>query len=531
MEKGAYRIKAPVLRRTPSKLRQTPAHNAFSPYEKKVAFLVFLLVVATIVSFGTAYYLFTTRWEHDLPATTKFLPDDHYLSEAHGTTSSSSSIPIPNTISSVDEKDSSSEKFLSYLPHSGFHNQRIAFENALVLARITNRTLLMPPVRLGQSLIRGDRSYDQIYNALEMSGKEGLFHCSLKSSKHSSSPECFDYFNYTLVPWDLLVDLKSIQREQNVMPWRNISNSWLEKVLKVPKNETFVLKNATPYHYRFVDTYPKGEPGSRYLESISISELSRLPHRLIQVGTLFGSSRLRLRKSLHLNYRSQVRRSMVYRNDHLLKVVTAIQVRLGGVYIAAHIRLRDGIFAENGPINVRHIWWKLVNENLEINEGDTLQLEMETMQDPTLRPPIVPIDLAALRVPHPEPERIIPNHHSALRCRNPLHNSTNLSILNIPLFISTDVSTPKSHPLLRLFYETFPCTFTLADFPKELALLDDMKNDYDGLPLREFMLPFLDAMIAGKAYHVVGTEGSTFSHFVEDILWRQYHGWDIVQRG
>jgi len=35
-------------------------------------------------------------------------------------------------------------KFLSYLPHSGFHNQRIALENALVLARLLNRTLLVP---------------------------------------------------------------------------------------------------------------------------------------------------------------------------------------------------------------------------------------------------------------------------------------------------------------------------------------------------------------------------------------------------
>lgn len=33
------------------------------------------------------------------------------------------------------------EKFLGYLPHSGFHNQRMALQNAMVLATYLNRTL------------------------------------------------------------------------------------------------------------------------------------------------------------------------------------------------------------------------------------------------------------------------------------------------------------------------------------------------------------------------------------------------------
>lgn len=42
-----------------------------------------------------------------------------------------------------------SERYLAYAPHSGFHNQRIAFINALTLAKLLNRTLLVPPVILG----------------------------------------------------------------------------------------------------------------------------------------------------------------------------------------------------------------------------------------------------------------------------------------------------------------------------------------------------------------------------------------------
>lgn len=43
-------------------------------------------------------------------------------------------------------------KYLTYLPHSGFHNQRIEMENALLLSYILNRTLLLPKANLGNSI-------------------------------------------------------------------------------------------------------------------------------------------------------------------------------------------------------------------------------------------------------------------------------------------------------------------------------------------------------------------------------------------
>ncbi|SCV68849.1 BQ2448_970 [Microbotryum intermedium] len=41
------------------------------------------------------------------------------------------------------------ERFLGYLPHSGFHNQRGEFQNALLLSKALNRTLLVPAIWLG----------------------------------------------------------------------------------------------------------------------------------------------------------------------------------------------------------------------------------------------------------------------------------------------------------------------------------------------------------------------------------------------
>ncbi|GAA5951577.1 hypothetical protein JCM21900_000518 [Sporobolomyces salmonicolor] len=41
------------------------------------------------------------------------------------------------------------ERFLGYLPHSGFHNQRSELQNALFLGALLNRTVLIPPVWIG----------------------------------------------------------------------------------------------------------------------------------------------------------------------------------------------------------------------------------------------------------------------------------------------------------------------------------------------------------------------------------------------
>jgi len=53
----------------------------------------------------------------------------------------------------------------------------------------------------------------------------------------------------------------------------------------------------------------------------------------------------------------------------------------------------------------------------------------------------------------------------------------------------------------------------------------------DGVPLGPFLAPLLDAAIVARAWAVVGTEGSTFSTYIEGLLWRQEHGHGIVQRG
>ncbi|KAF9968564.1 hypothetical protein BGZ70_002468 [Mortierella alpina] len=68
-----------------------------------------------------------------------------------------------------------STKYLTFLPHSGFHNQRTELENALLLARLLNRTLIMPKVYLGPPMPWLE--FRHLHARLLYQTKIGLDHC------------------------------------------------------------------------------------------------------------------------------------------------------------------------------------------------------------------------------------------------------------------------------------------------------------------------------------------------------------------
>jgi hypothetical protein len=52
----------------------------------------------------------------------------------------------------ADRPAPSEERYIAYLPHSGYHNQRIEITNAILMGMMLNRTVLVPYVRLGQAV-------------------------------------------------------------------------------------------------------------------------------------------------------------------------------------------------------------------------------------------------------------------------------------------------------------------------------------------------------------------------------------------
>jgi len=365
-----------------------------------------------------------------------------------------------------------------------------------------------------------------------------------------------------------LVDLRNVVAEgenghhcQALVRTSNGTVAWMEERLGILSNETRLLLDAEPYEYQFVDTPAPAREGAKYAQMISIDTLAAAPERLIQVGTLFGSSRLRLRKVENRRLRGEVRRRMVigYGNAALTVAAERIGEAIGGLYVAAHVRVGDGRFHKAARANVRVVWWRLVRDVVRLDTQTAQELEGRVLQgisgvmenddddrddekdnedddefvgvDETLGPPEITPDTASLRVPHP-PLPPLPDVFSPkISCRGRLHTTPGLSSLNVPLFIATDAPDGLDDSLLAPLIRTFPCIYDLRSFKAETAHLEVLRNGYDGVPLAGYLAPIVDALVMGKAWAVVGTEGSTFSRYVGDVLWRVSHGWEIVQRG
>ncbi|RDX41784.1 hypothetical protein OH76DRAFT_1363898 [Lentinus brumalis] len=528
---------SPRLARQPHAKRNTKQSRSRSRtktrsqklYDKQLTALIMILLIAAGVTLYSAYIVFCATQRHHQP----HLPtvEDTEAGQAVGP-SLTSAVPITATQLSWPDQ---LQGYIAYLPHSGYHNQRIALENALVLARVLNRTLLLPPVRLGIPLTYVP--FDELYEAFANSTKTGLEYCSQTVSYQADlPPECDDYMDYTHVSWDTLVDLPSIRAEQPILDGWNFTDAWLHDVLDISaaSGDVFYLKDTTRNQYAFQDFSAPDPTARKFSESIHLAMLARRPERLIQLGTLFGSARLHLRVEANLLLRKHIRERMAFTHPYLVHAASAIRTALGGAYLGAHLRVADKVFEWSAPVNVRHAWWKLMHGVLGFTDDEILDMEEEFFPDEdALEPPVIEVDIPAMRSPHPPlpPLPADASPASGLSCRGSLHLAPALQKLNAPLFIATDARHPSLSPLLWRFIRTFPCSFFLDDFPEPTRSLGALRSEADGVPLGRFLMPFVDAMVVGQAWQVVGTEQSTFSTFVTDVLWRTYHGFEIVQRG
>jgi len=476
------------------------------PYRvnRNLTFLLLLLALACFTCFGSAYYLFTTRWD--------FRP----VSAPSGI--ANSTIQVTASESALRPND----KYLSYLPHSGFHNQRIAFENALVLSYLLHRTLLVPPIRLGNKPIHYIE-YNSLSRHYELSGREGLTHCPRLPRYLSRPPECFEYFEFSYVPWSWLVNLSALADRQTLFHCFSMSQALISDNFDILPSDIYTLRDDSPYQFRFLDTATDSSPPNhRYLEDVYIDELRTVDHRLLQIGTLFGTSRLRLKNPDNIAYRAVVRRMMVFTNKDLTDVADSIARSLEGAFLGVHLRSGDGPFKSNIEKTIQSILWRILYDVLGLSRLETCKLEESFGKEELgLCSLMTTTNLKSFITASPTPF-LFPSS-PRLKCRWRRHPEARYRLLNVPLYIATDLENPDINPLLSTFRKTFPCIFFLKDFAAETQPLEELTSPYDGVDLRHFALPFIDALVLGRALKVVGTEGSTFSQFAEDVLWTSYH--------
>ncbi|GAA5981551.1 hypothetical protein JCM10908_004149 [Rhodotorula pacifica] len=503
------------------------------------------------------------------------------------------------------ETPSGEDRYLGYLPHSGFHNQRIELQSALLLGKALNRTVLIPPVWIGwpvptqyypdlrdswtnimlsspQSFNVSDLSLDSSLNTpIKGHTSKDNFPCPTcdaddptqvaKQQEHEAETrakwEALGYEvrsdGFPIVPGLTAEDCKSYSPECR-FTYRDTFLAW-DFLVDLEKARSYILEDRQKYDFRFTDEFPPSAPliqlnnnTAHWVRDVSIAALRQLPQRILLVGSMHGTGRVRLSKEPEASdWASALARSMAFSNPWLLDPAEAIVDRLGGAsnFVGVHARVGDGQFARHARTNMEHAWRLL---------ADRLQVEPEVAEEMWQRVKSARKVVTSSEQEHRrgsrQPER---NHLSAKRaqvtaaqadasassswaeidslqdedehfasttrrhekrnflgdlwrtlsgggevpsdhlrnltCRGPLHSERRFSAFNTPLYLATDSRWAESDKDLAVFFRSFPCTFVLSDFSKP----DPLRNGgllVDSVNRMERLVNELDGVRLGRLF-------------------------------
>ncbi|KAI8145407.1 hypothetical protein BJV82DRAFT_603555 [Fennellomyces sp. T-0311] len=381
-----------------------------------------------------------------------------------------------------------SERYISFYPHSGFHNQRISLVNALMLAERLNRTLLMPPVVLGEPIHW--RKYDSLESFHRRMTKAHLDSCREYINESDNAPEkCQSSFRYTSLRWDRLFDLSAIKQRIRIRYRDDYDRSYLQRKYNITPDDTYHIKDTLLYDYRIADQ--RDQPMVKYQREVFLWDLKDRPERHISFGSLFGTGRVMYSTPESQELRDFLSKQFVFSRKALpglFHEADAIIRRIGGPgsYISIHARVGDSIFERFSGDVMGKLW-------------NDLQKYVPLVQQPRTE---------GCLAPPPSPDAV---HWDSMTTSRPL-----------VVFMATDSRDPRNDPLFEKIFQTFPCIVTLNDmFQYEKSNLYDMVNPEDGIQYGKFLVPFLDGLIASHAQEFTGSMWSTFSSYIK-FLHQQY---------
>ncbi|GAA5964023.1 hypothetical protein JCM3765_007844 [Sporobolomyces pararoseus] len=407
----------------------------------------------------------------------------------------------------------SSVKYLSFENHSGFHNQRKSLVNALVLSRLLNRTLLLPPARLGNAIPWGPDDDLPAKLVFSEECKAGLHpDLPIASSPNShliaSREACDDPKKWTYTSWDWLISSEIFAGRSLVDRWNASKNWFLEEFesggLGLSAGDIHHFQDDERRSYQLYDSRETPTQLGLFNSRINLEDLVEGPladKRLLQFGSLFSGSRLNLAKEKNQQEYEKTFNSVILENEGLEAISNEVRDRLGS-YVAVHARTgsneRGSFFWKSATSNMNSIFRKLTHSVLGIKarEVDRMVRESTARTEARRARRSIPSstsnssslwdddleeeeeDLYKDTSPRHLVSRSINSHHQtragrpakplspSLHCRKPLWPESNkiLSRLNTPLYIATDSRSPSTEPALRIFFDWFPCLFLLDDF-------------------------------------------------------------------
>ena len=381
-----------------------------------------------------------------------------------------------------------SEKFLTFLPHSGLHNQRIALMNAAILAGALNRTLLMPELNLGTATFW--RPSNQL--------TERLAHCP--GSMNEPDSHCYDYRDYVPVPVDEIFDLTPLHELGiRTMQRHDMNDDYFSRYWGIDEtNEDemmYTLEDNVRYSYQIHDEMSVPNATLEQFQSrIDLQDLVTRQEPFLVFGSLFGSRRLALTRTDLLNIHEYLRQQIGVKHPVVLNMANDVVHRLGGAnnYLSVHLRQGDGRFKKEAKKTIGQI-----RGALERYANKYEQEKAHNENDETLI-------VKELRSISYRPERL----QSCVAAQEK-HRHPSLQLI----YMATDTRNPPEK--FTDLYDKFVCLFTLNDFPDVVQSIRDAVANVDPY-LRDgnLLLPLVDGEVAAKADHFIPTPKSTFSGYI-----------------
>ncbi|RIB15515.1 hypothetical protein C2G38_2018021 [Gigaspora rosea] len=348
----------------------------------------------------------------------------------------------------------SKEEYITYLPHSGFSNQRIELENAIFLAWFLNRTLIIPPILF----FEGDATsmwlpYDELYNFLSqfMLPDRNKFKFCLENGTE---------LTYTMYNWDELLDFTFLKHHIKYINRQNFNYEYLLNSLHIYNNsETYnVTKDEYKYQQQYFDDAKSTIKLDRFKERVNLIDLSKRTEKLINFASVFASNRIVRQLPESNEFWNKFISKTLPNNPTLINITDKIVDKLGGIdsFIGLHARLKDNVYLMNQNNTVQSLIKRIKTDF----KGDVC--------------------------------------------------------LKTKIFLATDIK--RDHISIQPFIQTFSsCINILDDFKDLLEPLNFLKNPRDGIIMYEFLVPLVDLLVASKGNKFYGTSGSTFSRYAKQL--------------
>ncbi|KAG1082588.1 hypothetical protein G6F42_022522 [Rhizopus arrhizus] len=393
------------------------------------------------------------------------------------------------TIENVGENK---EKYITFLPHSGLHNQRIGLINAMILAKALDRTLILPDINIGSA----------VWWRATPTAEFRLAECS--SIKQRSNSICKDFTKYVPVSVESIFDLSAIHAAGvRTIQRSSMSPSYFEEVLGASEQDIYRLDDNARYSYRIYDSRDNQDDIRTFRYRVDMEDLRQRNEKVM----LFAQ---------HLREEISITHPIVLRQA--LSVIPL----LGGPenFVGVHLRQGDGFFKALQDETLNTLRATLEQTNLDQAQLEQIKLQQEPLQP--VNTPLSPMDEERIAVLKEIDNRSLDKTDLLNQCIA-WHSTENHPRLRL-IYMATDTRQPRT--TLKALYDEFPCIFTLSDFPQVIEstltmspMLTGNQDIDDEMTLLDakvapLLFPMIDAEIASHGSLFIGTRKSTFSQYI-----------------